>query len=143
MSIKNDKFSYVENKLYNYKSMKVELNSYKIDLEYLNTEYGGCKGKLYSNILSNTNTFYSPVESELIKKEKKKELLELKISKIDMQVRKLEIALSLLSGEELELVKFRYFSRLSWARVSAKIGYSEKTCRAMRNKIIEKLQKII
>lgn len=43
-----DMYSYVEGKLYNYKSMKVELNSYKIDLEYLNKDYEGCRGQSYS-----------------------------------------------------------------------------------------------
>lgn len=147
MSIKNKKFSYVEGILYNYNSMKAQLNSYKIELEYLNIEYEGCKGKSYLSIPSNTNTIYSSVESELIKKENQKELLESKIRKTDMQIRKLENALNLLDNEELELVKFRYFSnrtvKPSWVEVAAKIGYSDKTCRAMRNKIIEKIQKII
>lgn len=48
-----DMYSYVEGKLYNFKSMKVELNSYKIDLEYLNKDYEGCRGAiiLWYNII--------------------------------------------------------------------------------------------
>ena len=68
-----DMYSYVEGKLYNFKSMKVELNSYKIDLEYLNKDYEGCRGKSYSGITSSkTNSLYSSVENELIRKEKEK-----------------------------------------------------------------------
>ena len=74
-----DMYSYVEGKLYNFKSMKVELNSYKIDLEYLNKDYEGCRGKSYSGITSKTNSLYSSVENELIRKEKRKERLQLKI----------------------------------------------------------------
>lgn len=142
-----DMYSYVEGKLYNFKSMKVELNSYKIDLEYLNKDYEGCRGKSYSGITSKTNSLYSSVENELIRKEKRKEMLELKITEKERQIRKIENALALLDDEELQLVKLRYFSDrmkpLSWLAIGQEMLYSDKKCRVMNEDIINKLAGMI
>ena len=143
-----DMYSYVEGKLYNFKSMKVELNSYKIDLEYLNKDYEGCRGKSYSGITSSkTNSLYSSVENELIRKEKRKEMLELKITEKERQIRKIENALALLDDEELQLVKLRYFSDrmkpLSWLAIGQEMLYSDKKCRVMNEDIINKLAGMI
>lgn len=143
-----DMYSYVEGKLYNFKSMKVELNSYKIDLEYLNKDYEGCRGQSYSGITSSkTNSLYSSVENELIRKEKRKERLQSKITEKERQIRKIENALELLKEEEKRLVSFRYFSNRkkapSWLDVGEEIGYSDKKCRVMRNDIINKIKSLI
>lgn len=142
-----DIYSYVEGKLYNFNAMKVELNSYKIDLEYLNKEYEGCRGKSYSGITSKTNSIYSSVENELIRKEKRKEMLELKITEKERQIRKIENALALLDDEELQLVKLRYFSDrmkpLSWLAIGQEMLYSDKKCRVMNEDIINKLAGMI
>lgn len=142
-----DIYSYVEGKLYNFNAMKVELNSYKIDLEYLNKEYEGCRGKSYSNITSKTNSISSSVENELIKKEKRKEMLQLKITEKERQIRKIENALALLDDEELQLVKLRYFSDrmkpLSWLAIGQEMLYSDKKCRIMNKDIVNKLAGII
>lgn len=142
-----DIYSYVEGKLYNFNAMKVDLNSYKIDLEYLNKEYEGCRGKSYSNITSKTNSIYSSVENELIRKEKRKEMLELKITEKERQIRKIENALALLDDEELQLVKLRYFSDrmkpLSWLAIGQEMLYSDKKCRVMNEDIINKLAGMI
>lgn len=142
-----DIYSYVEGKLYNFNAMKVELSSYKIDLEYLNKEYEGCRGKSYSGITSKTNSLYSSVENELIRKEKRKEMLELKITEKERQIRKIENALALLDDEELQLVKLRYFSDrmkpLSWLAIGQEMLYSDKKCRVMNEDIINKLAGMI
>lgn len=143
-----DIYSYVEGKLYNFNAMKVELNSYKIDLEYLNKEYEGCRGKSYSGITtSKTNSIYSSVENELIRKEKQKEMLELKITEKEREIRKIENALALLDDEELQLVKLRYFSDrikpLSWLAIGQEMLYSDKKCRTMNKDIVNKLADII
>ena len=142
-----DIYSYVEGKLYNFNAMKVELNSYKIDLEYLNKEYEGCRGKSYSGITSKTNSIYSSVENELIKREKRKEMLQLKIIEKEREIRKIENALALLDDEELQLVELRYFSDrikpLSWLAIGQEMLYSDKKCRVMNEDIINKLAGMI
>lgn len=147
MASKNKIFSEVEGKLYDYNNMKGKLNSYKIDLEYLKSDYEGTKGKSYTNISSKTNNFYSSVENELVRKEEKIRDLKLKIIQTDMQIKKINNSLLMLSYEELELVKFRYFSNRaiapSWIDVSERLGYSEKTCRNMRDRIINKIKDLI
>lgn len=142
-----DIYSYVEGKLYNFKSMKVELNSYKIDLEYLNKEYEGCRGKSYSGITSKTNSIYSSVENELIRKEKRKERLQLKITEKEREIRKIENALALLDDEELQLVELRYFSDrikpLSWLAIGKEMLTSGKRCRYLRDRVLFKLSNVI
>lgn len=143
-----DMYSYVEGKLYNYKSMKVELNSYKIDLEYLNKDYEGCRGQSYSGItLSKTNSLYSSVENELIRKEKRKERLQLKITEKEREIRKIENALALLDDEELQLVELRYFSDrmkpLSWLAIGKEMLTSDKRCRCIRDEVLFKLSNVI
>ena len=143
-----DMYSYVEGKLYNYKSMKVELNSYKIDLEYLNKDYEGCRGQSYSGITSSkTNSLYSSVENELIRKEKRKERLQSKITEKERQIRKIENALALLDDEELQLVELRYFSDrmkpLSWLAIGKEMLTSGKRCRYLRDRVLFKLSNVI
>lgn len=143
-----DIYSYVEGKLYNYKSMKVELNSYKIDLEYLNKDYEGCRGQSYSGITSSkTNSLYSSVENELIRKEKRKERLQSKITEKERQIRKIENALALLDDEELQLVELRYFSDrikpLSWLAIGKEMLTSDKRCRCIRDEVLFKLSNVI
>lgn len=143
-----DMYSYVEGKLYNFKSMKVELNSYKIDLEYLNKDYEGCRGQSYSGITSSkTNSLYSSVENELIRKEKRKERLQSKITEKERQIRKIENALALLDDEELQLVELRYFSDrikpLSWLAIGKEMLTSDKRCRCIRDEVLFKLSNVI
>lgn len=143
-----DMYSYVEGKLYNYKSMKVELNSYKIDLEYLNKDYEGCRGQSYSGITSSkTNSLYSSVENELIRKEKRKERLQSKITEKEREIRKIENALALLDNEELQLVELRYFSDrmkpLSWLAIGKEMLTSGKRCRYLRDRVLFKLSNVI
>lgn len=143
-----DMYSYVEGKLYNFKSMKVELNSYKIDLEYLNKDYEGCRGKSYSGITSSkTNSLYSSVENELIRKEKRKERLQSKITEKEREIRKIENALALLDDEELQLVELRYFSDrmkpLSWLAIGKEMLTSGKRCRHLRDRVLFKLSNVI
>lgn len=143
-----DMYSYVEGKLYNFKSMKVELNSYKIDLEYLNKDYEGCRGQSYSGIKSSkTNSLYSSVENELIRKEKRKERLQLKITEKEREIRKIENALELLDDEELQLVELRYFSDrikpLSWLAIGKEMLTSDKRCRCIRDEVLFKLSNVI
>lgn len=143
-----DMYSYVEGKLYNFKSMKVELNSYKIDLEYLNKDYEGCRGQSYSGITSSkTNSLYSSVENELIRKEKRKERLQSKITEKERQIRKIENALALLDDEELQLVELRYFSDrmkpLSWLAIGKEMLISGKRCRYLRDRVLFKLSNVI
>lgn len=143
-----DMYSYVEGKLYNFKSMKVELNSYKIDLEYLNKDYEGCRGQSYSGITSSkTNSLYSSVENELIRKEKRKERLQSKITEKEREIRKIENALELLDDEELQLVELRYFSDrmkpLSWLAIGKEMLTSGKRCRYLRDRVLFKLSNVI
>lgn len=143
-----DMYSYVEGKLYNFKSMKVELNSYKIDLEYLNKDYEGCRGQSSSGITSSkTNSLYSSVENELIRKEKRKERLQSKITEKERQIRKIENALALLDDEELQLVELRYFSDrikpLSWLAIGKEMLTSDKRCRCIRDEVLFKLSNVI
>lgn len=142
-----DIYSYVEGKLYNFNTMKVELNSYKIDLEYLNKEYEGCRGKSYSSITSKTNSLYSSVENELIRKEKRKERLQSKITEKEREIRKIENALALLDNEELQLVELRYFSDriklLSWSAIGKEMLTSGKRCRYLRDRVLFKLSNVI
>lgn len=111
-TIEKDKtFSDAEGKLYNYNTMKVELNSLKIDLEYLEVEYKGCKAISYADErTSQTNNISNTVENEVLAKERQIIEIENKIHKKERQIRKIENALELLKEEEKRLVSFRYFS---------------------------------
>ena len=148
-TIEKDKtFSDAEGKLYNYKSMKIELNSLKIDLEYLEIDYKGCKAISYADERTGqTNNISNTVENEVLAKERQIIEIENKIHKKERQIRKIENALELLKEEEKRLVSFRYFSNRkkapSWLDVGEEIGYSDKKCRVMRNDIINKIKSLI
>lgn len=140
-------FSDAEGKLYNYNSTKIELKSLKIDLEYLEIDYKGCKAISYDERTGETYNISNTVESEVLAKERQIKDLESKINKKERQIRKIENALELLKEEEKRLVNFRYFSNRkkapSWLDVGEEIGYSDKKCRAMRNDIINRIKTLI
>ncbi|WP_279022212.1 RNA polymerase subunit sigma [Intestinibacter bartlettii] len=141
-------FSDAEGKLYNYNSTKIELKSLKIDLEYLEIDYKGCKAISYADERTGeTYNISNTVESEVLAKERQIKDLESKINKKERQIRKIENALELLKEEEKRLVNFRYFSNRkkapSWLDVGEEIGYSDKKCRAMRNDIINRIKTLI
>lgn len=145
---KDKLFSDTEGKLYAYNSMKIELNAYKIDLEYLKEMYKGCKAISYENERTGeTYNINNSVENEVIEKEKEIEGLEFKISRQERQIKKIENALNLLNPKEKRLVECRYFSNRSiapsWIDIAEEIGFSEKKCRMMRNDIIEKIKKFV
>lgn len=140
-------FSDAEGKLYNYNSTKIELKSLKIDLEYLEIDYKGCKAISYDERTGETYNISNTVESEVLAKERQIKDLESKINKKERQIRKIENALELLKEEEKRLVSFRYFSNRkkapSWLDVGEEIGYSDKKCRIMRNDIINRIKSLI
>lgn len=148
MAKKDKLFSETEGKLYAYNAMKIELNSYKIDLEYLKEMYKECKAINYNTQkTSETYNTSNAVESEILEKEKEIETLEYKINRKERQIKKIDNALNLLNSKELELVKSRYFSNRSiapsWIDIAETLGYSEKKCRCMRNDIVEKIKNFV
>ena len=105
-------------------------------------------GQSYSGITSSkTNSLYSSVENELIRKEKRKERLQSKITEKERQIRKIENALALLDDEELQLVELRYFSDrikpLSWLAIGKEMLTSDKRCRCIRDEVLFKLSNVI
>lgn len=144
---KDKLFSETEGKLYNYNTTKVELNSLKIDLEYLKIEYQGCRAIGYSEKTGETYNISNPVEDEVLEKERIIQDIENKIRKKERQIRKIENALDLLKEEEKRLVNHRYFSNRkkapSWLDIAEEIGYSDRKCREIRNEIINKIKWLI
>lgn len=153
-------YSDVENKLYSYTTSKIEIKKLKMELSYAKLElrdirnsYQGCKAINYSyQTLTETNNISDSVANEVLEKmqlENDKEAIILlkrrKIQFLTFRVKKIENAISILDEEERFLVEYRYFSKTkpSWHDVSEKLGYSERTCREKRDKILKKIKKYI
>lgn len=145
---KDELFSKAEGKLYNYNKIKVEIECLDIDIDYLKKDIQGCKAITYENeITGNTNNISNPIEAEILKKEKEIQQKMEKRNNKEKIVKKIDKAMTILDEQEMNVLKYRYFSNRrkapKWEYIANMIGYSEKNCRNKRNDLINKIKNII
>lgn len=125
----------IEQKLRNYPILKVEINKLKLELEYFGITSHG------DDVKPSTPTYAinSVVENQVINMEQQKQLI--KNKEVDVQI--IENALTILSEQQRELVKLRYFQGLTQELVSAQMKIGVKTVYAWSKKILKVLEPLI
>lgn len=144
----NKLFGKTEYALYNYPELDIKLKSIDIDIEMLKNDIT-LKAISYEEKTGPTNAFNSSVENEVIRREEivEDQIQKLKKDKLLYSARKMKIenSLSLLTPEDLKLVKLRYFTKPknSWVAIGLDLNMDRVTCMQRRNKIINKLSEYI
>lgn len=129
--------------LFNYKTIKAEINNLELEIEELQEECDGVKGITYEERTGATNAFNSSVENEILKKEKEiTKLLKEKASK-ERLIKKIDNALDILSEDEKEIIKLRCFDRLGWNKVSIRTSRDEDYCGKIKRDAINKISELI
>lgn len=137
-------FKETEHTLYHYKDIDKEIEIINFKLENLNDDIS-VNAISYNEKSSPTNKFNSSVENEVIKREEIISKLIAEKKSLEFNRKLISKSLELLSEEEREIVKLRYFSnpRNSWNLIALKINASVDHCMKTRKKIINRLAKYI
>ncbi|MDU6115946.1 MAG: RNA polymerase subunit sigma [Paeniclostridium sordellii] len=143
----NDKFKEAEGKLFKYNLTKAEMNCLKLDIEKIemNYEYNGLVSIGFEERTGKTNSISKPTEKEVIQKDKViREKYKVMKDK-EIEIKKIENALTILNDEELDLVNRRYFSNknVGWTYISKMMSMSESKCKQMRVEIIDKIKGLL
>lgn len=129
--------------LFNYKTIKAEINNIDIEIEELKEEVTGVNAIGYEEKTGPTNAFNSSVENEVLKKEKEiNRLLREKGSK-ERLIRKIDNALETLEYEEREIIKLRCIERKPWNTVGALTNRDSDYCCKIKRKTVNKLSELI
>lgn len=138
-------FSEAEGKLYSYNQTKAEIESIKLDIQEIESEYRGCGAICYGDKSGNTYNISKSIETEILNKEKRLEKLKKKLESKERAIKKIDNSLNVLSDSENDIVKYRYFNnrKLGWKTVANKVGMSESRCKQLRTELIDKIKEIV
>lgn len=138
-------FKKTESILYNYSTLKVEINNLALELEELENEYEGIGAISYEERSSNTYKIPDSVANEIIFKEKEAyRINKMKRSK-KILLTKINNALEVLDENEKNIVHYRYLSsKRTWMQVGEVLSMdSNYCCNMLRVSTINKLSKMI
>lgn len=138
-----DLYKKTDGVLFNYKTIKAEINNIEIEIEELQEEFNGVGAVGYSERSSPTNAFNSSVENEILKKEKEiNRLLKEKRNK-ERLISKIDNAIETLEYEEKEIIKLRCFERRSWNTVGSLTNRDGDHCSKIKREAVKKLSELI
>ena len=136
-------FSKVEYLLYNYKNIQAQIKNIDIDIAELENNYRGCDAVSYEEHSQPTNKFNSTVENEIISKEKKiQHLKTIRDHKLSV-INKINNALGTLTKRENEIIKMRYFEKITNRRIAEKLDLTEQYIFKINADVINKLIPLI
>ncbi|MCT8978295.1 RinA family protein [Clostridium sp. CX1] len=139
----NDLYKKTDGVLFNYKTIKAEINNLELEIEELKEETDGVKGITYEERTGSTNEFNSSVENEVLKKDKLiTKLIREKASKQRL-IEKIDNALNTLEDEERQIIKLRCFDKMGWSKVGALTNRDGDYCGRIKRKAINKISELI
>lgn len=138
----------VENMLERYRSLESDIDLAKVDLQlYEDEEEIALSGVALDNPNSGKTNKISDSTSDMaierISIRDKKIRQRRKINRLTREKIILDIALKSLSRAEREIVEERYMKKNEWYMVEKILGISESSCYRYRNKILDKLVKVL
>ena len=141
----NNSFKKVEDMLKEYNNIKCKILNLKIDLDIIKNEVTGIKAIDYSKEYVSNSNVGSIVESQVIHREKEKEILkiETEINRLEGKIRKIDNSISTLNELEQDIVREIYFKNNKAYMAARKLNVSESTVFKMKKSILNKLIKII
>lgn len=139
-------FKKTEAILYDYNNLALKIELLKAEIKDIEELYKGCGAIGYEERTKSTNKFSSPVESEVLEKEKKLKMLRNILNDHLTLKRRIDIGIKILNHEESILLKMKYFSckKYRWIDIANKISYNKDYCRKdIRNNVINKIAPFI
>lgn len=134
----------IEAILYNYNLNKAQIKNLNLEIEYMKNNYGELNSVSYEKrIKSTTNKFSSIVENEFIKKEDEIKKLENKKRVKEIEIEKVNIALSVIDDREKSIIEMRYFEKYSNIQIAAKLYLTEQHTTKIKSGAINKIAKLL
>lgn len=129
--------------LYNFNKTKSEIKNIELDLELLKSEFDGVGAIVYSERTGPTHKFNSSVENEVVVRESRIKKLE-QVKKIkEVEIEKIENALSDLTERERSLVQMKYLKKDSNRMIAAKLDLTEEYVSELKKGIVNKISETI
>ncbi len=125
--------------LYNYNKTKSEIKNIDLDLKLLKSEIDGVGAIVYEEKTGPTNKFNSSVENEVIAREHRiKKLEQTKLIK-EVEIAKIDNALSNLTEREYSIINMRYFNKERNRFIAAKLDLTEEYVCELKTGIINSI----
>ena len=126
--------------LTDYPLHKARINLLKIKLIEVRTSYTGMKSPNMDSL--GGGSVGSSVENEVLRKTQKENEILAEIEKLEREVEKVEICLSVLSDVERKIIEYRYFENMTWVQIGSELRYHFQSVRLHHSKALEKLSKV-
>ncbi|MCD3217470.1 siderophore-interacting protein [Clostridium botulinum] len=133
----------VEGILYNYKSIKAEINSIKIEIEDIESQYEGISGISYEEKTGPTNKFNSSVENEIVNKENMIKRLKKELSKKEALIKKVDNAVETLNETERKVIEMKCFERLQYKYIEQRLSINKDYACELKRRSIGKMIPLI
>ena len=144
VSKKHNLFNKVESLFYQFKDLKREVICIEEEIEFIKFDYNGFRSTEYLEKVQKSDNINSPVEIEIIQKQKKLQLLEqLKYEK-EVSIKRVERAIDNFNKEENEMFNIRYIQNIkNWQVYGLKMNVGKDTYYSIRENMIKKSIPII
>lgn len=124
--------------LYNYNSLKASIENMKQEIKEM--DYREISAIDYEKEpTSETYAFHSATEESAIYAADRKNLLEKRIKITEGKLERVDRAVSALNDTEREIINLRYIEGRQWWQVAYEVRYSEKWCKELRKRAINKI----
>lgn len=135
----NVKYRNIEKLLYSVPKNRIKIRNLKLELERVTNSYRGCGGFVIEERVGNTYKITSTVEDEVVAKEEKEEVLKRRIRTLEIEVEKVDNALSILTPRELEIVELLYFKQMRNKDVAQQLLFTQQYFAYLKTSILDKL----
>lgn len=132
-----DTYKRTELLLYSYKTLVAEVKNLLIEISEL--EYQGVGAMSYEEHISGSGGFSSVVENEVIHRQEKVEKITDIIFMKENVIKKIDNAIESLDTRSQDIIKLKYFDKISNTRIGASIDRSEVWVCILKSKAINKL----
>lgn len=135
----NRKYKVVEGILYSIPRNRVKIQNLKLEVERVANSYQGCSAIVIEERVGNTYKITSSVENEVLAKEEKISALNRQIRSLEIEVAKIDNALSILTETEYDIVDKQYFKHYRNKDVAQHLLYTEQYYAYLKRQILDKL----
>ena len=133
-----EKFKATEEVLYQYEGLGIKIKNIQIDIETLKNDIT-LKAISYEERVGKTNAFSSSVENEVIHREESVEKIRDIIFVKENVIKRIDNALESLDERSQDIIRLKYFDKISNTRIGASIDRSEVWVCILKSKAIKKL----
>ena len=139
MIIKAKYYKRLESDLYNYKALKLSVESLKRDIDEYDRMDGVSSVPFDTIKLSNSFKFSSSVEDSALSNVEKLEYIRHCIRRTEDTIQGIDQALCILTEDEEKIIRYKYIDNKQWYNIAYHLKYNERWCRELRKRAMIKM----